>query len=96
VVRFQSELTYFIQTLNPRNNGIYIPLNYKFFGITAEYKQKLHTEIFDLLYCSKGSFNHSDIYNMPIALRTFYIKRLLYHLEEEKKAAQATKSRRSR
>ena len=44
-----------------------------FFGLTPEYKQSVHSSIFMLLYKVPG-FTHSDLYNMPIHLRTFYLK----------------------
>ena len=47
-----------------------------FFGLTPEYKVILHREVFGLCYNGNGGFTHSEVYNMPIHLRHFYIKQL--------------------
>jgi len=47
-----------------------------FFGLTPKYKLQIHEEIFQLILHSKGGFTFSDAYNLPIYLRTFYLKRL--------------------
>ena len=56
-----------------------------FFGLTPEYKQSVHSSIFMLLYKVPG-FTHKDLYNMPIHLRTFYLK----EYKEWKKAENET------
>ena len=51
----------------------------------------MHRQIFDLIYYGNGGFNWSDVYEMPIWLRTFYIKSIEKALrdkaEAEKKAS---------
>ena len=47
-----------------------------FFGPTPEYKREIHEQIFQIILNSKGGFTFSDVYNMPVYLRTFYLKRL--------------------
>ena len=42
------------------------------------------------MYYGKG-WTHSDVYNMPIYLRTFYFKRLQKHFKEQ--AAEYEKAR---
>ena len=49
---------------------------YDFFGLTPEYKLQIHEEIFQLILHSKGGFTFGEVYNLPIYLRTFYLKRL--------------------
>jgi hypothetical protein len=46
------------------------------FGLPTEYKLALHEEIFNLCYYSNGAFTHTQVYNLPIYLRRFYIKKL--------------------
>ena len=48
-----------------------------------EYKPEIHEQIFQLILHSKGSFTFSDAYNLPIYLRTFYLKRLASFYKEE-------------
>ena len=56
-----------------------------FFGLTPEYRKHLHTHIFDLIYHGNGGFNFTDVYNMPVWARTFYIKKIVEFREEERK-----------
>jgi len=62
---------------------INLELNHDFFGVTFEYKEKLHAQIFDFLYRSKGGFTYTDVYKMPISIRTMYMNRLAKYIEEE-------------
>ena len=39
-----------------------------------------------MLYFSQGSFTHTDLYEMPVYLRTFYYKELSKQLKTEKEA----------
>lgn len=57
-----------------------------FFGLTSEYKLQVHKLLFTLAYFSEGAFSHTELYNMPIYLRTFYTKQLEEVKEEEQKA----------
>jgi hypothetical protein len=53
-------------------------------------------QIFDLVYYGKG-FSYSDVRDMPVYLRVFYIRKLTKLFEtrrkEEEKQAKAIKSR---
>jgi hypothetical protein len=56
----------------------------------------LHEEIFSLIYYGEGGFNWSDVYDMPIWLRHFYIKSINKVLSEKAEATkknQPTKSK---
>ena len=44
------------------------------------------------MYYGKG-FNFTEVYNMPIYLRRFYIKRLQKQLEDENKSIKKAKSK---
>ncbi len=61
-------------------------LDETFFGITLEYKEKLHEQIFDFIYYSKGGFAYSDVYKMPVSIRTMYMGKLAKILEEKAEA----------
>lgn len=56
----------------------------------------MQDQIFDLVYYGKG-FSYSDVRDMPVYLRVFYIRKLAKLFEtrrkEEEKQAKAIKSR---
>ena len=52
-----------------------------FFGLQPKNKLDIHEEIFNLLHYAKGGFTFTEVYNLPITLRRFYLKRL--HKEYE-------------
>jgi hypothetical protein len=47
-----------------------------FFTLPPDYKNKLHTQIWELLQFGNG-FTWSEVYTMPISLRKFYFNKLL-------------------
>ena len=47
-----------------------------FFGLTSEYRTSLFTQIHDLVHHGGGGFLHSEVYNMPVWLRTFHIQKI--------------------
>ena len=50
-----------------------------------------------LVYASEGGFTHSDVYNMPVYLKRFYLKKLteLKKKEKERMDAQQSKMKRA-
>lgn len=58
---------------------------YHFFGLGTNYRVGLHEEIFSLCYYGQGGFTWSDVYNLPIYLRKFYIKQIIKIIEEKNK-----------
>lgn len=64
-----------------------------FFGLTSEYKLQVHKLLFTLAYYSEGAFTHTEVYNMPIYLRTFYLRQLEEAKEEEQKAIKGAASK---
>ena len=56
-----------------------------FFGLPQTYRKHLHSHIFDLIYHGNGGFTFSDVYNMPIWVRKFYIGKIVEFKEEERK-----------
>ena len=44
-----------------------------------------------MLYFSQGAFTHTDLYEMPVYLRTFYYKELSKQLKSEKEAMDKAK-----
>ena len=57
-----------------------------FFGLGPNYRPILHNQIFELIYYGKGGFNWSDVYDMPVWLRKFYIKSIEKALKAEGEA----------
>lgn len=56
-----------------------------FFGLNLNYRKHLHSHIFDLIYHGNGGFTFSDVYNMPVWARKFYIQKIVEFKTEEKK-----------
>tara|TARA_R100001509_G_scaffold138970_1_gene93321 strand:- start:133 stop:411 length:279 start_codon:yes stop_codon:yes gene_type:complete len=52
------------------------PLRLIFSGFDAKYRLQLHETIFDIVWFGEGRWNWTDIYNMPIFLRRYWIKRI--------------------
>ena len=50
-----------------------------------EYKPEIHEQIFQLILHSKGGFTFGEVYNLPVYLRLFYLKRLESYYKEEAK-----------
>tara|TARA_B100000287_G_scaffold397623_1_gene414393 strand:+ start:44 stop:289 length:246 start_codon:yes stop_codon:yes gene_type:complete len=66
---------------------------FSFFGLTPEYKSQIHEQIFQIGFNSKGLLSFSELYNMPIYLRKFYMQRLIKHYEDEKKEIEKAKGK---
>jgi hypothetical protein len=56
-----------------------------FFGLHPEYRLGLHQEIFSMCYAGKGGFSFTEVYEMPIYLRRYYLKMMADAIEEERK-----------
>lgn len=67
-----------------------------FFGLRINYRQQLHSQLFDLIFHGNGGFTWSDVYHMPIWARKFYINKIIEFNEAQKKANEESmnKSRR--
>ena len=63
-----------------------------FFGLRPEDKPAIHESIFSLVYHGQG-FTHSDVYTMPVYLRTFYIQKLIKSKKEEEKQIKKAQSK---
>ena len=57
-------------------------MGYPFFGLPNDYRKTFHEDIFALIYHGSG-FTHSDVYNMPVYLRRFYIETLIQQKKKE-------------
>jgi hypothetical protein len=65
-------------------------LGSRFFGLTPNYKFQVYDEIHDLVYYGQGGFIYSEVYNMPIHIRRYHIRKIdalhKQHNEEHEKA----------
>ena len=46
-----------------------------FFGLNSEYRKLLHEEIFSLVY-KGGGFSWTEVFDMPITWRRYYLRQL--------------------
>jgi len=65
------------------------PLILTFFGLTAEYRSNLFSQIHEIVFHGQGGYDWNTVYNMPIWLRNFTFKKLEEHYEKQTKAANA-------
>jgi hypothetical protein len=65
-----------------------LTLDLTFFGLTPKYKVQKTEQIFDLIFHSNGAFTYNEVYNMPVYLRIFYMKRLNKYFKDKNKAEQ--------
>ncbi len=57
-------------------------LQLTFFGLSVKYTQDVYEQFFFLKYY--GGWSLIEAYNLPVGLRTWFVKRLLKQLEKEK------------
>jgi len=59
-------------------------LRQTFFGLTDDYNEGVYEQIFFLKYT--GGWSFSEIYNLPVGLRNWFVKRTVKQLEDEAQA----------
>jgi len=57
-----------------------------FFGLTADYRKGLFSQIHEIVFHGKGGYDWHTIYNMPIWLRNFTFKKIEEHYKKEQEA----------
>ncbi len=67
-------------------------LDQTFFGYNRDDRVALHEQIFNLLWIGEGKWDWDTLYNMPIFLRNFYIKKIDKLNYDRQNAQQNTKS----
>jgi hypothetical protein len=78
----------------PSNLGF--KLDQTFFGFSPQDRVQLHENIFNLLWHGEGRWDWDTIYNMPIFLRKFYIKRVNAIIQERIDRAEQQQKQKSR
>jgi len=69
-------------------------LTQTFFGFDASYRVQLQDTIFDMIWFGEGRWDWDTIYNMPVFLRNFWIKKInniVQQREQQAKQQAATK-----
>lgn len=61
-------------------------LDQNFFGLKAKDRPHLHSNLFDMLWLGEGKWDWDTLYNMPIFLRNFFIKKLEKIFDDRAKA----------
>jgi hypothetical protein len=67
-------------------------LDQTFFGYNREDRVILHEQLFNLLWIGEGKWDWDTLYNMPIFLRNFYIKKIDKLNHDRQQAQEKTKS----
>jgi hypothetical protein len=67
-------------------------LEQTFFGFKPEDRVRLHDSIFNLIWWGDGRWDWETVYNMPIFLREFWIKRVNKIIGEKQEQADAIRA----
>jgi hypothetical protein len=67
-------------------------LEQTFFGFKPEDRVRLHESIFNLVWWGDGRWDWDTVYNMPIFLRDFWIKKVNKIIGEKEEAAEEIKN----
>ena len=59
--------------------------DWTFFGLTSTYRIHFQEQIFDLIYYGKN-FSYTEVYNMPVYLRRFFISKINKIHKDQNKA----------
>ncbi len=68
-------------------------LEQTFFGFKPEDRVTLHSTLFNLIWVGEGRWDWNTIYNMPVFLRKYWIKRLNQINEEAKNQQEQPKKK---
>jgi hypothetical protein len=61
-------------------------LDLTFFGFDASYRVQLHDTIFNIIWFGEGRWDWDTVYNMPVFLRNFWIKKINEIIDNKKQA----------
>ena len=59
-------------------------LDLTFFGFDASYRVQLHDTIFNIIWFGEGRWDWDTVYNMPVFLRNFWIKKINEIIDNKK------------
>ncbi len=63
-------------------------LDQTFFGFKPEDRVKLHENIFNLIWWGAGRWDWDTVYNMPVHIRKFWVKKINKLIEDDEEAQQ--------
>jgi hypothetical protein len=63
-------------------------LDQTFFGFKPEDRVKLHENIFNLIWWGAGRWDWDTVYNMPVHIRKFWVKKVNKIIQDEDEAHQ--------
>ena len=66
--------------------AVQLPSDSTFFGLTRKYRLHVADQIFDLTYHSQGAFSYTEVRNMPVYMRLYYMRRLNKLFEDQNKS----------
>lgn len=69
-------------------------LNQTFFGLNSTHRAQLHDNLFELVWWGEGRWTLSDVYEMSVPMRRFWVRKLNAKLNPPK--SQAKKSKQSK
>ncbi len=61
-------------------------LDRTFFGYDRKDRPKLHEALFDLVWAGEGRWDWNTVYNMPIFLRKFWVRKINRIFDKQKEA----------
>ena len=65
----------------------------RFFGLTPKYKLQVYQEVHDLVYYGNGGFIYSEVYQMPIHIRRYHIRKIdVLHKKQNEELQKARES----
>ena len=70
-------------------------LTQTFFGYKPADAIELHNQLFEFVWMSDGKFDWDTVYNMPIFIRNFWIRKLNHKLAERSNSASSSPKKKS-
>ena len=70
------------------------PSQHSFFGLTPEYMEQVYEQFFLMKY--HGGWSFIEAYNLPVALRTWFLERLSKQIKDEAEANKKAMSKAKR
>jgi len=62
--------------------------DHNFFGFRPEDRVVMHDNLFNLIWHGEGRWSWDDVYNMPIIIRTLWVKRVNEIIQSKAEAAE--------
>ena len=86
-------MTLFVQSVSTSRRWKCLS-RHSFFGLTPEYMEKVYEQFFLLKY--HGGWSFIEAYNLPVALRVWFLERLSKQIKDEAEANKKAMSKAKR